>query len=339
MTFILTKVVVHEVIKKAKETGSRPFLTNELLPIDDNTTYFVQQLNKSFGKDNINYGVFDPETDAHIFRDGFENLNNSKYLENEFIKFSRNLTTNLSDRMDSVVGAKGGYLVFAEYASQDVKYIGVFFVRDTERVLLKREGVQFTVSKIENVDTDQLAMACRIVRAKYEKSVHGYLQFIKNNQERISEYFLSWIAAYKTTSSRELTDIFVKLIEEIGVGLDADGNEFENIDDFHKAVTTYINATPNNVVNLKDVGEKFYGDGERITNYADQNDVDIDREFRANGTGLRKLFRLEFKNRSLQLKFSRGDWSKKTVRVVNDRIIIDDPKLAQKILTEFSENE
>lgn len=337
MSFNPTKIIVHEVIKESKTTGSDFFTTNELLPINDTTVFFLQELNRSFGKDNINYGTFDPEPENKKFRDEFKILHENGYTEEEFINFSVKLTGELASLMSGVVGAKGGYLVYAEYESQNVNFIAVYFVRDTERVLLRRDGDKFNVSKIENVDTDKLAMACRVVVDKYDSDIHGYLQFIKNKQERVSDYFLEWIAEHQTINSRELTDKFVEIIEALGVGYKEEGEKYESIDDFHKAVTASINGHPNNIINLRSIGAQFYNDEEKLTKYAQENDMDLDTEFRSNKTGLRRLYRLEFSHSSLLLKFSRGDWNR-TVKVVSDQVVINDKKLAEKILTEFPNN-
>jgi len=338
MNFNLTKIIVHEVIKEPRTTGSKSFTTKELLPLNESSVFFIQQLNRSFSRDNINYGTFKTESQSEKFRDEFKVLHENQYSEPKFIDFTVKLTEELSTLMTGIVGAKGGYLVYAEYTSMNVKYIAVYFVRDTERVLLQRDGDKFNVSKIENVDTDQLAMASRIVVEKYDKSVHGYLQFIKNRQERVSDYFLRWIAAHHTINSRELTDKFVEILEALGVGYKEDGEKYESIDDFHKAVTTYVNGHPNNMINLRDIGTQFYKDEEKLTKYAQDHEMDLDTEFRSNQTGLRKLYRLEFTHSSLVVKFSRGDWSRKTVKIVSDQVVISDKKLADKILAEFSNN-
>jgi len=346
MAITLEKLVIHEVIKTYRQTGSRPFLTAETIEINENTTFFIDELNKSFSGDRINYGIFSNEEESHLFRDEYSRMYELKYAENAFIEFSKQTTTNLSNRISGIAPAKGGYLVYAFYTSRNVKYTGVFFVRDAERVILtKTEDNKFDVSKIENVETDKLAMACRIVHSKYDNQhsegsendeAQHYLQFIKNKQERVSDYFLEWIAAAQTINSKQLTDMFVEAIQSLGVGKDEDGKTYTDVDDFHKAVSAYINSTPNNTINLHDIGQRFYGEPEKISNYVEENDISLDTEFRANGTALRRLYRLEFKHNSILLKFNRGDWNT-NVRVRNNQVVINDSALANKITQEFED--
>lgn len=351
MGITLEKLVIHEVIKKSRETGSRAFLTSESIEINENTTFFIDELNKSFSGDRINYGIFSDEEESQLFRDEYHKMYDLEYNENAFIEFSKQATTNLSNRISGIAPAKGGYLVYAFYTSKGVRFTGIFFVRDAERVILtKTDDNKFDVSKIENVETDKLAMACRIVHSKYDdqhsegsndsenenNDPQHYLQFIKNKQERVSDYFLEWIAAAQTINSKQLTDMFVEVIQSLGVGTDENGDAYADVDDFHKAITAYINNTPNNTINLRDIGQRFYGEPEKISDYVEENDISLDTEFRANGTALRRLYRLEFKHNSILLKFNRGDWNT-NVKVRNNQVVINDRDLAAKIIQEFEE--
>ena len=61
----LTRAIIHEIIKQPQVNGANSFLSQILLPINQNTIRLSQSLNNAFSKDDISYGNF--ETNNNLF--------------------------------------------------------------------------------------------------------------------------------------------------------------------------------------------------------------------------------------------------------------------------------
>lgn len=339
MPFNLNKIIIHEIQKYQGSNDVEEFLSEETLAIDNATSFVAETLNKSFTKNNIYRGEFLPASPERVFRSRFISYINYENNDETFIDFTKRVVHNLTTRLEGVTQAKGGYLVCAEYKSNDQTFLSIFLVRDTDRVLFNRDAANhtFSVEMTENVDTDKLAMACRVNVPSYRLNSQNYLQYIRNHQAEVSQYFIDWINAAESASSRDHTRSFVRLIEQVGTGYDADGNPYEDPDEFHKDLSNFIKNTPGRIVNLKDISERFYQKEDLLQDYVDENDISIDTEFTAHNSTLRRLNRLDFKYSSLQLKFSHGDWDRDTVRIIDNQIVINSADLAQKIQQEMND--
>lgn len=339
MPFNLNKIIIHEIQKDQGANEIDEFLSQESLDFSKATSFVAETLNRSFTKNNIYKGEFLPSSPQTVFRNYFETYMAEERTDADFCHFTRQVVHDLTVRLEDVTQAKGGYLVCTEYYTNDQTFLSIFLVRDTDRVLFNRNAAthSFSVQMTENVDTDKLAMACRINLPNYQQNPQGYLQFIRNHQAEVSQYFINWINAAQSTSSRDHTMNFVKLIEQVGTGFDEDGQQYKDPDEFHKDLSNYIKNTPGRLINLDDISQRFYQAEEFLQNFVDEHDINIDTEFTAHSTSLRRLNRFDFKYSSLQLKFSHGDWERETVRIIDDQVIINSTDLAQKIQQEMTD--
>lgn len=331
------KVIIHELIKNQGETSARDFLTNAVLDLNEETVNLVETLDKSFKRDVINYAVFDEEGQDD-FPYYFSQYQNDENRDNEdFVAFTKNAVLNLKQIIRNVIFAKGGYFIFANYSVNGSSYIGIFLIRDEKGLLFNknRAARSFSIGSVSYLNTNKLAMGCRINLSKYNMREGRYIAMIKNQTE-IANYFYNWINVVQPESSTEYTDALFQIISTMDPPVNPETRESLTLDVFRKDVHDYIKSKPNKVVNLNEMGIHFYDDESSITNYAEDNNYAIDTEFKVDGRSLKKFCAFDVRADGIRLLFSRGDFETK-VRLSEDNpsmVIIESPRFANKLRNE-----
>lgn len=335
------KVIIHELTKEQGKTDANEFIADNLLPLNEKTIELVEKLDKSFKKDFINYAIFNEEGE-NDFPSYFKKYYESPHTENDFLIYTRSTLLDLKKIIQGVIFAKGGYLVYAEYNINNTNYTSVYLIRDETGLLFKKsnERKAFTIDTISYLNTNKLAMGCRINLDKFKNADGRYLSMIKNNQADISDYFTKWISILQKESSTEFTRTLYSLINEVTLPKKNDSDEDYTIDEFRKKVYDYINERPSKVVNIPEMSNYFYGNFEYLTDFAYENNYEIDSEFKVDGRSLKRFTTLDVLADGIKLRFSRGDLSLNKIRLSEDNpdmIIIESKKFAQKFKKECSE--
>src|SRR5450830_937367 len=105
----IKSVVVHEIKKMEKTTVAEVTLTDKALDhTDAKIIDMVTKLDESFGKKTLKRAKFSDDGFKKCIPD-FTALN--------LLEKSKELTTNLKTNIQNIPAAKGGYLLFCEYAS------------------------------------------------------------------------------------------------------------------------------------------------------------------------------------------------------------------------------
>lgn len=79
------------------------------------------------------------------------------------------------------------------------------------------------------------------------------------------------------------------------------------------------------------MGKTFWDDSNFLTDYIDENNINISHQFQAVSTILGRLKKYEIKSGKVKLSFSRADIENGTINVGNDdQIIISDSALRRK---------
>lgn len=333
----IQKVIIHEIIKHQRVNEAQVFLTNASLRLNDQTISLIETLDKSFKRDVINYAIFNEEGQDD-FPHYFKQYNEGEDGEREFVIFTQNVIRNLQQIIRNVLFAKGGYFVFAKYVVNATLYVGVFLIRDEKGILFNkdRNTQSFTISPVSYLNTSKLAMGCRINIPKYIDREGRFVAMIKNNQADISQYFYNWINVIQPESSTEFTNALFQIISNIPAPLDPDTNVPLDLDVFRKDVHDYIKTRPNQVVNLMEMGSHFYNDETAITSYVDENDYNVDTEFKVDGRSLKKFCTFDVRADGIRLLFSRGDFENK-VRLSEENqnmVIIESKSFASKLRNE-----
>jgi nucleoid-associated protein len=334
MEIELRRLVIHELVKTAESVDAQLYLSETLVEVEDRSDELVRRLHRTFeGKSDILLGQLSSPED-NLFPAYFENWRASSGGDEPFLQFSRDTMQTLQLGLQGVVGAKGGYLVYAEYVAEAIPMLGLFLVRDTEGLIFRRldQRAGFDLEAVTYLDTNRLAMAARI---RLDGSLtKGYqAQLIKHNrsQATISEYFLNWIGLDRTESSRELTESFLDVVEHLPLPYDADaGREMEPAE-FQKEVVRYALSAPGQSIELDQFEANFYGSDRPAQNYLAEQGLAFQDGFRVDANTLRRHNRIKAYDNGVSLSFNREHLQDGTVRVEAGKIIIDLPELADQI--------
>ncbi len=333
------KIIIHELIKEQGTTSADLFLTDELIPIDSRIKELVQKLHESYASDKLVYAIFKNDS-TEQFPKSFRNY---VVVENEsaksFINYSKETIKRMREQIRGVAPAKGGFYVFVEYVFNDQTYYGIFLVRDVNGILFNKNTNKnkVEVQSVVYMNTDKLAMACRITKAKYLINDGKYLTFLRRNKETVSEYFMNWIAASQPESSKEFTETLYYMVNNIQRPIDPITQVEYDLDEFRKKVSSIVKDR-NRTVDLKELGKIFYDDENIFTQFREDNQLEIDTEFRADGRALRKFTQIDIKANGIHLKFSRGDLTERIIEPGNDdSIIIHSSELRSKLAIELND--
>jgi nucleoid-associated protein YejK len=334
MEIELRRLVIHELVKTAESVDAQLYLSETLVAVEDRSFELVRRLHRTFeGKSDILLGQLSSPED-NLFPAYFENWRQSSGGDEPFLQFSRDTMQTLQLGLQGVVGAKGGYWVYAEYVAEAIPMLGLFLVRDTEGLIFRRldQRAGFDLEAVTYLDTNRLAMAARI---RLDGSLaKGYqAQLIKHNrsQATISEYFLNWIGLDRTESSRELTENFLDVVEHLPLPYDADAGREMDPAQFQKEVVRYALSAPGQSIELDQFEANFYGSDRPAQNYLSEQGLDFQDGFRVDANTLRRHNRIKVYDNGVSLSFNREHLQDGTVRVEAGKIIIDLPELADQI--------
>ena len=255
-------------------------------------------------------------SEGNYFPERFTSYKNSGRNNDNFIEFTQSALTNLNPLIRAKTLASGGYFIFAEYSLNNTNFFSIFLVRDTEGKILRRTEHSYQIDTIEYLDTRNLAMACRINENRIDNIEDNYLSFTQLKQAEVSDYFLDWISIEQLESSTEYTKSLYEIVNQISPPINPDNNQEYPVEEHRNNVYNYITTNPNKVVNLRELGEHFYSDPTIFINYAEENDISIDTEFRYNKRQLKRFVKVEINRDGINLKISRG--------AINDKVRISE---------------
>lgn len=336
----LRKIIVHELKKESGNADTELVTSNISLPINQESVELIESLLKSYQGDKILYAEFD-NSPGRFFPNRFTNYRLSARSNQNFIDFTLDALGNLETIIRNKILSKGGYLVFTEYQINGHDFVAIFLIRDTEGKLLRRTQNSFSIQRIEYLDTNHLAMACRIDESKIDDGEQNYLSFTQHRQQEVSDYFTDWISVSQLESSTAYTKSLYEIINGLQPPINPETNTPYSIDEVRNMV--YENARNNaqRNINLQVLSEQIYGNPDTILNYAEENQISIDTEFRYNKRGLRRFVQVSVNKDGINLKFSRGDVGMKIRPSEDDPniVIIESPEFANALRAEIDGDE
>jgi nucleoid-associated protein len=328
----LTRAIIHEIIKQPQVNGANSFLSQILLPVNPNTIRLAQSLNNAFSKDDISYGNF--EINNNLFYSDFM-LHQGALTDASIVTFTQEVTTRLSATLSVTFFAKGGFFVFCEYDLNGIRFIGVYLVRDVEGVLFNKDNVNhtFQINQVRYLDTNKLAMGARINLEKLTNADHNHIALTKSNQADISEYFIDWIGITRPESNADFTNKLFQIISSINRPVNPEtGNQYD-LNEFREVAFNLIKASPNRVVNLRDLSVSIFGDDNTLIAFAEESGHELDHEFRYDGRALNRFKRITANRDGIRLSFAIGDLDRKVTlsNTDNDLVTIRSRSLAESI--------
>jgi nucleoid-associated protein YejK len=338
MTITLHQLAIHELVKLPESNEAELRLSDQLLFVDEKAEELVTKLNKTCVQKNdvLNGRLAAPE-DA-LFPGYFQLLQESAFAEDAFLQFSRDSMQALQLSLQGVVGAKGGYLVYAFYSTGEGEFeqhwIGIFLVRDTNGLVFQAgENGNFQLHPTTYLDIDRMALAGRIAIRKGAEAYQPQIEVIKHarTQKEISDYFLSWLGIEESVSNRELTHHFLEAVAAVPTPLDEETGEPMQEGVFREQLANFAMKSPGKVLNIPAFEEKFYGAENPIQTYLSDQEVKMQDAFRFDQQAVREYHFHKFKGQGLYFGCKHAFLLSGQVRIENQQVIIDDPDLAEQI--------
>ena len=297
-----------------------------------NTTYRRINSSNAFSKDDIIYGNF--ETINILFYTDFM-LHQRTLTDSSFITFTQEETTRLSATLAVTFFAKGGFFVFCEYDLNGIRFVGVYLVRDVEGVLFNKDNVNhtFQINQVRYLDTNKLAMGARINLEKLTNADNNHIALTKSNQTDISDYFIDWIGITRPESNADFTNKLFKIISSIDRPVNPETGNIYDLNEFREVAYNLIKASPNKVVNLRDLSTSIFGDDNTIIAFAEERGHELNHEFRYDGRALNRFKRITANRDGIRLSFAIGDLDRKVTlsNTDNELVTIRSRSLADSI--------
>jgi len=334
------KTIIHQIKKEQGVLEAHLNPSDDLLQIDNNVEDLVENLNNSFKKESrimrtefleSNNEYF--QSDLKISMNGSTGINT--FTDDSFKKLSDDTIKTLQLLIMNHPFVSGGYYVYSHYSKFGRNYLGIFLVRDAKKVNFTRDTKKnvFVVNTTTIIDTDKLAMACRIDIEKYRNNEDRFLHFTNYKQSEISEYFIKWLEANLASKSDDDTTKFLSIIDNIDLPIDPETNKTYQEDKFRNMIHASVTST-GGILRLKELGSLFWNNENFILDYIEENDIDINNEFRVKKATFNYLNKFSFSYKKLNIGFTKGDWNICKVRTAGtDQIIIESKELKDKIET------
>jgi nucleoid-associated protein YejK len=333
------RTIIHEIKKNSGAIDNVvTTLSDVLIDQNENSENLVNLLRNSFNNDDrLSYAKFNIAPDRY-FPTRFNDYFSSDLSDAEFIQFTVDATNNLETIINRIVGAKGGYLVFTEYDSVGYNFTSIFLVRDTEGITFNRTARTYSIEKIDYLNTDKLAMACKINHNKYDEATEKFLTFTKHRQQTVSDYFYDWIASDQTENSAEYTRALLQIVNNIDLPANRETGEILTVNEFRDRVSEFI-STRDGLVNLIDLSNHFYDEPNKIIDYARENDYVIDSTFKTHSREMQKFKNIYINRDGINLKAARGDMGVKIRLGDNpDIVIIESSQFATAVRNAINGN-
>lgn len=336
MDLYIDKIIIHELEKEADSGQVELFLSDQLVAVNNQSEDLIRTLNDTFVSQNdLLHGSLSTPEDA-LFPGYLQELAEQSFTKEAFIDFSKNTMRALQETLQGVIGAKGGYLVFSAYEYFEVKYLSIFLVRDKAGVLFRKDeaGQTFNLHTIMHLDTERLAMACRITLDKFQQNSGRFVDLIKfaKSQREISEYFTNWIGLDQPQSSKSITQTFMHVVDKLPLPIDEDTGQPMEEEQFHHQVMAYAVESPQKTVELDKFDQHFYGEENIVQNYLKDNHIELDNEIRVDKGTMKKHYTYRASADGISVSFSKNDYTSGRVSIKGDNLVIDCPQLIEKIM-------
>ena len=337
---IVNKIIIHKINKQPNQTGQIQH-SNRLLPTNDTiVSEFANTLSKAyFHKKSRFYTEFKIDENEPMFKIKLDN-----YIANpdDYIDFSRQITSLLKNEMERKPLSKGGVLVIMDYTStQNNNYLFIALLDNKSEFSIEEDTLD--IIKQITLNIEHMAMASVINLSKYQSNQSNYLTFLKGLRE-IPDYFVDFIGADKNKKRdiKELTEKWVKAIEDFYT--------INEIDDLDNTTITLINKVKelhsNQEIITSDIianivypqePDKFL---EFV--YDESNNYELPNEFDSLDTScLGKLRIISYNNKSknFSIKFKKRDFGNMiTINDDKNKIIIKDEELVREIYNQIEGN-
>jgi len=320
----LDSVIIHEISKEANSTNTATlYLSDSLLDItNEYVIKIVTSLEESFSRKTLKRAKFSDQGFQEDFQD-FSNI--------DIINFSNILTRKLKNNINGIHQAKGGYLVFAKYTTNQ-EFLAIFLVRNTEGSKLIQNDGSWDLDSTQYLDVEHFAMGTKInLSILNSDSEDRYISLVRGNTD-ISHYFEAWIGLDDPKQENKDAKALYNIANEIKLP------ENMSRDDLKKNIFDYAKSHRDKIVNLRALSTYIFQDENYITNYCEQHNIDIDGEFKLSGSNLHRFYKVAVKANNIELTAPRSSFNPDMIELIDGQIIIHSEELAQEIQNALNSN-
>ncbi|MBB4080182.1 nucleoid-associated protein YejK [Lewinella aquimaris] len=335
---IVHHIIVHELKKQPEMAEADLLLSSQALPITELATDLIGRLDQTFERKSDLLQGFLLEPDEGLFPAYYQNWLEDGRRRESFVDFSRNSMTALKDNLQGVVGAKGGYLLFADYSIEEQRMLGIYMIRNTEGMVFTDDEVDesLRLQTTAYLDIQNMAMAARLLAGPGRN-----VQMIRHarTQSSISQYFTDWVGIDRAETSSELTHSFLEMVEELPVPKDRETGFAMNEGDFEKALVKYAAKAPQQTIRVQDFDQHFYGNDKPLQDMLAEQESPIDQGFRVDRKALRNQFYLRAGVGGISITCTKDHFRNGQIHIdeASGKITINSEELASLLLDQNGE--
>lgn len=328
---IVHNLIVHELRKQPESAETTLLLSQQTLPITEQSIELIGRLDEIFERKNDLLQGFLAEPDESLFPAYYETWLMEGRDRKNFVAFSNDTMKVLQQSLNGVIGAKGGYLLYADYTMEQQRMLGIFLIRETPGMIFVEEEQALKLQTTQYLDVDHMAMAVRLLAGNGRN-----VQMIRHarTQSSISQYFTEWVGLDRAETSAELTQHFLELVEELPLPKDKESGFAMNEGDFEKALVKYAAKQPQQTIRAEDFDNFFYGNERPLQDMLAENNGSLDEGFRVDKRSLRKQFYLRAGFGGISLTCTRDHFRSGHIEVdeTTGKITITSDELASLLL-------
>lgn len=362
MEIELKRLVIHELIKQSGENTVELKVSHILSALNEEANVLIQRLtNTLFEKEDTLNGVLESAEESP-FPKFLQQLVGEPITNETFLDFTQETMQTLKLGLQGVTAAKGGYFVFAEFdrvfqelgadwedePGDPQHFLAIFLVRDTDGLIFNRgsEDQTYKIQPTTYLNIEKLAMAAQIDVNKYLKEEQKsedqrkerYVKMIKHakTQKEISEYFITWIGLEQGKSNRDLSNTFVEIVHELPRPVNQETGEVMNDHEFLQETHAFLKSNPDGIVQVREYEQHFFGEETPVQDFATQNDLNLDTEFKYNKGVINSLNDFKVNGDGVNVKFSREHLRDGVIFTEGDTLVIHSPDLVDAFLEALS---
>lgn len=221
---ILHACIAHQLVKE-QHKDIQPLVTStEQLDCENElVNQLIERIDSVYGNryNARQYGAFSTDADRGTFPDLFESYSgSSNQAAEQFIALTKEAMNRLYQQAKTEPLATGGYLVFADFTKQGVRYFLAAMIKEKPGITFSRE---LTPEELMTLDLEKLHQGLRINLNTYQEFLSNdeqssqqetkqYLNFISSKStEKASAYFIAAFGCFAGQPSNQATDTVIKV--------------------------------------------------------------------------------------------------------------------------------
>ena len=334
---IVHHLIVHELKKQPEMAEAELLLSAETLAINEQSVDLIGRLDQTFERKSDLLQGFLVAPDEGLFPAYYQNWLEEGRKRPGFVEFSRQSMEILRDKLQGVVGAKGGYLLFADYTMEEQRMLSIYMIRNTEAVVFVEEEHSLHLRTTAHLDVQNMAMAARLLAGEGRN-----VQMIRHarSQSSISQYFTDWVGIDRPETSSELTYNFLEMVEELPVPKDRETGFAMNEGDFEKALVKYAAKAPQQTIRAEDFDAHFYGNEKPLQEMLHEQNNPIEEGFRVDRKALRNQFYLRAGVGGISVTCTKDHFRNGQIHIdeASGKVTINSEELASMLLDQYGED-